>query len=128
MYDVYSCGFDGVIVRPKRAHKQQILIFPQDFACPRSHEYAKESLQSSEPDDFWVTEGSLWGQFGYLCVTLGHLMVTSQSLWKHLGYIKVVFKKHPFSLIDFNDFIKVLGENSIDLGLLWDLFWHMRVT
>ena len=97
MYDVYSCGFDGVIVRPKRAHKQQILIFPKDFACPRSHEDARESLQPSEPDDFWVTEGSLWGQFGYLCVTLGHLMVTSQSLWKHLGYIKVVFKKHSFS-------------------------------
>ena len=26
MYDVYSCGFDGVIVRPKRVHKQNILF------------------------------------------------------------------------------------------------------
>ena len=33
MYDVYSCGFDGVIVRPKPVHKQIILIFAKDFAC-----------------------------------------------------------------------------------------------
>ena len=125
MYDVYSCGFDGVIVRLKRAHKQQILIFPKDFACPRSHEHAKESLQPSEPDDFWVTEGSLWGQFGYLCVTLGHLMVTSQSLWR---VYKGRFQKTLIFPTDFNDFIKLLGENSIDLGLLWELFCHMRVT
>ena len=50
MYDVYSCGFDGVIVRPKRVHKQIIIIFAKDFACHGSHEYAKESLQPSEPE------------------------------------------------------------------------------
>ena len=33
MYDVYSCGFDGVIVRSKRVHKQIIFIFAKDFAC-----------------------------------------------------------------------------------------------
>ena len=32
-YDVYSCGFDGVIVRPKRVHKQNINMFAKDFAC-----------------------------------------------------------------------------------------------
>ena len=64
MYDVYSCGFDGVIVRPKRVHKQIILIFAKDFACHGSHGYAKESLQLSEPEHFWghfgVTLGSFW--------------------------------------------------------------------
>ena len=30
-YDVCSCGFDGVIVRPKRAHKQEIHIFASVF-------------------------------------------------------------------------------------------------
>ena len=28
-YDVCRCGFDGVIARPKRAHKQEIHIFPR---------------------------------------------------------------------------------------------------
>ena len=50
MYDVYSCGFDGVIVRLKRVHKQIILIFAKDFACHGSHEYIKESLRRSGPD------------------------------------------------------------------------------
>ena len=36
MYDAYSCGFDGVIVRPKRVHKQNIHIFAKDFACQRN--------------------------------------------------------------------------------------------
>ena len=47
--------------------------------------------------DFGGTLGSLWGQFGYRRVTLGHLMVTLQSLWSHFGYMKVLFKKHSFS-------------------------------
>ena len=42
MYDVYSCGFDGVIVRPKRVHKQNILIFAKDFAFQKSHEPARK--------------------------------------------------------------------------------------
>ena len=50
MYDAYSCGFDGVIVRPKRVHKQNIHIFAKDFACHGSHEDAKESLQLSGPE------------------------------------------------------------------------------
>ena len=50
MYDVYSCGFDGVIARPKRVHKQIIFIFAKDFACHGSHEDARESLQRSGPD------------------------------------------------------------------------------
>ena len=55
MYAVYSCGFDGVIVRPKRVQQQVILIFAKDFAYHGSHEYAKESLRSSEPE--WLGGG-----------------------------------------------------------------------
>ena len=57
MYDVYSCGFDGVIVRPKRVHKQIILIFAKDFACHGSHEDARESLRLSEPDRWEEVRG-----------------------------------------------------------------------
>ena len=67
MYDVYSCGLDGVIIRPKRAHKQQTHISTTFFACRRSHGGAKESLQLSDPDHFGVTLGSVWvsvGDFG----------------------------------------------------------------
>ena len=40
---VCSCGFDGVIVHPKRAHKQEKHIFPTYFAFQGSHEGARES-------------------------------------------------------------------------------------
>ena len=72
MYDVYSCGFDGVIVRPKRVHKQNIVIFAKDFACPRRARVRQECEGISEPDHFGVILGSLWDRFGYLWVTLGH--------------------------------------------------------
>ena len=122
MYDAYSCGFDGVILRPKRAHTQQTHIFTTFFACHRSHGGAKESWQLSEPDPFGVTLGSLWGQFGYLWVTLGHLMVTSQSLWSHFGYMKVCFQKTIIFPTDLNESITLLAELWVDLGLLWDYF------
>ena len=80
MYDVYSCGFDGVIVRPKRVHKQIIHIFAKDFACQRNREDPKAGLQVSEPDrwaacggDFGGTLGSLWGQ---VWVSLGLVWVS----------------------------------------------------
>ena len=61
-------------------------------------------------NDFGVTLGSFWGQFGYLWVTLRHLMVTLQSLWSHFGYVKDRFRKTLIFPTDFNDFIKPLGE------------------
>ena len=107
MYDVYSCGFDGVIVRPKRVHKQIIFIFAKDFACPSGREDANRT--NSGPSR--VTLVPLWGQFGvtfgYLWVALRHLMVTLQSLWSHFGYTKVRFQKTLISPADFNDFIKL---------------------
>ena len=68
MYDVYSCGFDGVMIRPKRVQKQKILIFAKDFACPRGARGRQENERPSEPDRRKVILGSLWGHFG---VTLG---------------------------------------------------------
>ena len=50
------------------------------------------------------------------------------SLWSHFGYMKVHFQKTLISPTDFNDFIKLGCELEVALGLLWDLFWHMRVT
>ena len=84
-YDGCSCEFDGAIVRPKRAHKQQIHILPTYFACHRGARRRQENEHVSEPAHFEVTLGSLWGHFGvtwgqfrYLWVTLGQLMVTLQ--------------------------------------------------
>ena len=82
-----------------------------------------------------VTLGSLWDQFG---VSLGSVWVSVGDFAAHDGhfaiiveslrYIKVRFQKtfifHTYS----NDFIKPLGVIWVDLGLLWDHFWHIRVT
>ena len=46
-YDVYSCGFDGVIVRPKPAHKQEIHILPTFFACQDGPEDAKWACEEA---------------------------------------------------------------------------------
>ena len=42
--------------------------------------------------------------------------------------MKVRFQKTLISPTAFDDFIKLWGEFGVDLGLLWDVFWHMRVT
>ena len=80
-------------VRSKRVHKQKILIFAKDFACPRGARRRQPNEQPSGPVGPDRLGGSLWGHFGYLWVTLGHLMVTLQSLWSHFGYMKVPFQK-----------------------------------
>ena len=38
------------------------------------------------------------------------------------------FQKTHIFPTDFNDFIKLLDEMSVDLRLLWDHVWHMKVT
>ena len=71
-----------------------------------------------------VTLGPVWvsvRDFGSLD---GQFTVIVEAPWVYKGR----FQKTLIFPTDFNDFIKLLGENSIDLGLLWDLFWHMRVT
>ena len=42
-YDGCSCEFDGVIVRPKRVHKQEIHILPTFFACQGRPEHANRT-------------------------------------------------------------------------------------
>ena len=76
--------------------------------------------------------GSLWGHFG---ATLGPLWVYGGdfgSLWDH--YVMIVealwvyegpFSKNIHFPYDFNDFIKLWGEFGVDLGWLWDVFWHI---
>ena len=42
--------------------------------------------------------------------------------------MKVRFQETHIFRTDFNDFIKLSGGFGVDLGVLWDVFWHMRVT
>ena len=125
---MYSWGCDGVMVRPKRVHKQEIHIFATFFACPRSPEHVRKTNDPARGGRFGVTLVPLWGHFGYMVVTLCHFGITMGSLWSHFGYMKVHFQKTLISPTDFNDFIKLWCELEVDLGLLLDLFWHMRVT
>ena len=79
--------------------------------------------------------GLFWGPFG---ATLGSLWIYDgdlRSLWDHCGIIveslwvyERTFSKNTHSPTSFNDFIKSMSGFGIDLGLLWDFFWHMRVT
>ena len=81
------------------------------------------------------TFGSLWDHFG---ATLGSLWVYDgdlRSLWDHCGIIveslwvyEDTFQKTLIFPTYFNDFIKGMSEFGIDLGLLWDVLWHTRVT
>ena len=67
-YDGCSCEFDGAIVRPNRAHKQQIHIFPTFFACPRGARRRQENEQRSEPDTLGCILGLLGSHFGHIDV------------------------------------------------------------
>ena len=79
--------------------------------------------------------GALWrhvgANLGSLRVSVGDIGsceddfgIIVESLWVYEG----PFSKKIISHTDFNDFIKLLGEVLVDLGLLWDHFWHMKVT
>ena len=56
------------------------------------------------------------------------------SLWEHYGMIveSLWAYEGPFSKnihpTHFNDFIKLFGGLWVDLGLIWDRFWHMKVN
>ena len=80
------------LVGPKTGKVKKLLVFNAFLKRQSGHEYARESLRTSEPDrpgggwgHFGGTLGSLWGHFG---VTLGifeRLCVTLRSLWNHCG-------------------------------------------
>ena len=120
-YDACSCGLDGVVVRPKRVHKEEIQIFEKGFACPRNHGDSRKEFQVAEPvtleplrchigGQFVPTLMALWGQIGF-GISMG-------SLWCHSGFMKVRFQKTFVFPIRFNDFIQRCDE----LGSIWDCF------
>ena len=41
--------------------------------------------------------------------------------------MKVIFQKTIISPTYLNDFIELFGGLWVDLGLIWDRFWHMEV-
>ena len=85
-------------VRPKRVHKQNILIVAKDFEGSRYPRVDSEKKQPSGPDRFWVTLGSLWDHFA---VTLGSLRVYEG----YFGVTLVRFQSVLIFPVDFNGFI-----------------------
>ena len=68
--------------------------------------------------------GSVWvsvGDFGSLD---GHFAIIVESLWVYESHLSktLIFPTY------FHDFIKLFGGLWVDLGLLWDRFWHMKVN
>ena len=85
-----SCGFDGVIVRPKRVHKQEIHIFATYFAFQRRDEYARGTNKDPSRISFGGALGLRCGYFGVVLRTLGSLWAYGadfRSLWDHVGII-----------------------------------------
>ena len=125
------CGFDVVMVRPKRVPKQIILISRRILLVQDGPEYAIAAKNLAARwlwNHFGATLVPLWGHFGYMMLTLGHFGTTVGSSWSHFRYMKVHFQKTILFPTYFNDFIKGVSELGIDWGLFWDVFWHMMVT
>ena len=76
-----SCGFDGVIVRSKRAHKQEIHIFQRILFVQDGPEDAMAANKSATKGDFGVTLMGLWG---HPRVTFGTVWLWG-PLWDHCG-------------------------------------------
>ena len=77
-------------VRPKRAHKQQILIFPMNFEGSREPGGFYRCQGKIEQWHFGVIRGSLLDTLWLLLSDLGYMRVTLESLWSN-------FKKQSFS-------------------------------
>ena len=107
MYDACVMHTCMGLVGPKTGKSKNVLVFKAFLKRQSGHEYARESLQLSEPSHFWATLGPLWGHSGYIRVTLGHFMITLGSLWSYFGCNKVGFQKTFIFPIDFNDFIQL---------------------
>ena len=65
MYDVYSCWYDGVIVRPKRVHKQIIFILRR-FCFSKKPRRRQPNEQASGPERWEGVGGGLFEGFGVL--------------------------------------------------------------
>ena len=81
-------------------------------------------LRSLEGFCIGATRGPLRVYDGDFRSPWDHCGMIVDSLWVYEG----TFSKTLISRTYFNDFIKGMSEFGIDLGLLWDFFWHMRVT
>ena len=66
-------GIYAGLVGPKSENVEKVLVFKAFFEGQRSHEAARESLQLSEPEDFLVTLGSIFGIGRCFWITLGSL-------------------------------------------------------
>ena len=62
----------------KGAHKHVKHIFTKDFEGSRGPRGIQEDERLAGPEHFEVILVAVWSQFGYLWVTLYHLMVTVQ--------------------------------------------------
>ena len=82
-----------------------------------------------------VTFGALWGQ---VRVSLGSVWVSVGDFGSLDGHFAIIvdsplvyegpLSKNIHFPTYFNDFIKLFGGLWVDLGLLWDRFWHMKVN
>ena len=88
-------------VRPKRAHKKEIHIFPTFFDTFTNHGPSQESPVGVESAGFWGHSKHILGSFGDCGMTF-------TSLLAYRGYLEIIlvdFRKIVIFPIDFNDFI-----------------------
>ena len=97
------------LVRPKIENVLPTAARSKFLKGQSGREDSTEELESSEPDHFGVTLGSLRGHFRYMRVTLGDFGITLTSLWSQFRYMKGRFPKTQNFPTDFNDFIKLSG-------------------
>ena len=70
-------------VRPERAHKQEIHIFPKFFNTFTNHEASQESPVGVESGGFGGHSKDMLGSFG-------DFGITSRSLWAYEGYLGII--------------------------------------
>ena len=88
-------------VRPKRAHKREIHIFPRFFDTFTNHGGAQESPRGVEPEGFGGHSKHILGSFGDFGMTF-------RSLWAYerdLEILLIDFLRMLIFPIDFNDSI-----------------------
>ena len=88
-------------VRPIRAHKQEIHIFPRFFDTFTNHECPQESARGVESEGFGGHSKHILGAFGDFGMTF-------RSLWAYEGYLGIILVdvlKIFFFPIELNDFI-----------------------
>ena len=88
-------------VRPKRAHKRGIHLFPTFFDTFTNHGASQESPRGAEPEGFWGHSRFILGSFGDFGMTF-------KTIWVYEDYFDIMlidFQKIFFFPMDFNGFI-----------------------